>query len=118
MAKWNRLNNCYSYAVNYPNKWLLVDEYHQAVTDLLDKNPNLKLVSRKDIVLGKEYIAYRFSNDDFHFMKRGKDGHWRHKMGREAVTAVSTKYVFGQSWYTYHDNYNSKLYLFEVLTTA
>lgn len=116
MAKWGRRNNCYSYAVDYPNKWLLVehDEFKTAIWHILEANPNFKLVYREDVVLGKEYVAYRFCKNDFHFMKRGKDGHWRHKMGGCDVEAISTKTVFGKVWDCGSNVYNSKLYLFEV----
>lgn len=115
MAKWTSVNNCYSYAVNFPNKWLLIDgRYSQGVDELLDKNPNFRLVSRADLVLGKEYVAYRYGSTDFHFMKRGKNGHWRHKMGSDPVQVVSTKDVFADRWDYGNNVYNSKLYLFEV----
>lgn len=112
MSKWNRKNNCFSYAFNKPNFWLLMENYDGA-WDLLEQNPNLKMVSRKDMVLGKEYIAYRFGKHDFHFMKRGKKGHWRHKMGSSDVESISAREVFAESWCC--GKYNSKLYLFEVL---
>lgn len=117
MATWHGRNNCYSYAVNYPNKWLLINDskYSAGVDTLLRANPNFHLVSKKDMVLGKEYVAYRYCKNDFHFMKRGKDGHWRHKMGWSPVEAISTKVVFGKAWKLGGHVYNSKLYLFEVL---
>lgn len=115
MAKWNRTNNCYSYAVNYPNKWLLIeDSYRNGVYQILDKNPNFYLIDKKDMVLGKEYIAYRFGADDFHFMRRGKNGHWRHKMGTRPVVSISRKEVFSKYWDSGDNIYNSKLYLFEI----
>lgn len=116
MAKWNGRNNCYSYAIDNPDKWMLInqDDYREGVYTLLEANPNFRLVSRNEIKLGKEYVAYRFSYNDFHFMKRGKDGHWRHKMGWSPVLAVSTKFVFSKVWDCGSNVYTSKLYLFEV----
>lgn len=116
MAKWNTHNNCYSYAIDYPDKWMLINDnnYKQGVQTLLEANPNFRRVRRNEMVLGKEYVAYRFGKTDFHFMKRGKDGHWRHKMGWSNVEAISTKLVFDKVWNFSHYVYSSKLYLFEV----
>lgn len=114
MAKWSRRNNCYGYATNTP-KWLLLDgSYSKAVYELLDKNPNWKLVKRSEMVLGKEYVAFRYGKEDFHFMRRNKQGYWRHKQGPMPVQAISTKDVFAKSWDPDGFNYNSKIYLFEV----
>ena len=114
MAKWSRRNNCYSYAVDYSNRWLLINNsYDESINEILHRNPNLRLVLKQDLVLGKEYVAYRYGRNDFHFMKRGKDGHWRHKMGNQPVEAISTKVVFDKVW-DFNNLYNSKLYLFEV----
>lgn len=116
MAKWTNKNNCYSYAVDYPNKWLLInDGDYRGGVKTLSKVNNFRLVSKQDLELGKEYVAYRYSSSDFHFMKRGKDGHWRHKMGGSPVEAISTKVVFGKVWDLGCHVYNSKLYLYEVL---
>lgn len=114
MAKWNHSNNCYGYATNTP-KWLLIEgKYSDGVNELLELNPNWKLVEKKDMVLGKEYVAYRYCRHDFHFMRRNKQGYWRHKMGGQPVVAISTKDVFDSVWDSGHRIYNSKLYLFEV----
>lgn len=113
MAKWHERNNCYGYATKTP-KWLLLEEeYRHGVDELLERNPTWKLVNRADMVLGKEYVAYRYCSSDFHFMRRNKQGYWRHKMGWSSVKAISTKDVFAESW-DFSFNYNSKLYLFEV----
>jgi len=113
MAKWHTSNNCYGYATQVP-KWLLITgNYSDGPTELLIRNPNWKLVERKDMVLGKEYVAYRYGPDDFHFMRRNKLGYWRHKMGSSPVKAISTKEVFAKVW-VFSLVYNSKLYLFEV----
>ncbi len=117
MAIWHDGNNCYSYAIDDPTDWHLIRTvYDESVDYLLDNHSNLRLVSREDLVLGKEYIAYRYGNRDFHFMKRNKMGYWRHKMGCCPVEAISTKFVLGKEWVFRGGNvYNSKLYLFEVL---
>ena len=114
MKKWGFHANCYGYATN-KKEWLLIeDDYSQGVNELLMLNPNWKLVSRSEVVLGKEYVAYRYCAEDFHFMKRNKQGYWRHKMGGGEVQAISTKKVFAEHWSSPCHYYNSKLYLFEV----
>lgn len=107
--------NCYGYAVGI-YEWLLIeDRYSGAVNELLEKFPYLKLVTRDQVVLGKEYIAFRYTKYDFHFMKRSKQGYWRHKMGSQPAEAIATKDVFASNWDNGIRKYNSKLYLFEVL---
>lgn len=117
MRKWTEKANCYGYATNTP-AWLLFDADNswgkEGVEELMFYYPHWKLVERKDMVLGKEYVAYRFGKGDFHFMFRNKKGYWRHKMGANPVMAISTKIVFGTAWYFGGAFYNSKLYLFEV----
>ena len=124
-GKWNFRNNCFGYAVNIP-RWLLVGSY---CSDYDDNSSNLafieeeaykrfklKPVSKKDMVLGKTYVAYRYCARDFHFMKRLPSGHWRHKQGSFPVAPISQKKVFAKGWVR-EDGvvYNSKLYLFEVV---
>lgn len=114
MSKWNRNNNCYGYATKTP-QWLLIEsDYSHGVDELLERNPRWKLVGFNDMVLGKEYVAYRYGAYDFHFMRRNKLGYWRHKMGGSAVKAISTKDVFARTWESDSTTYDSKLYLFEV----
>ena len=126
-GKWNYHNNCFGYAVNIP-RWLLVEDYLQTHCDtqtetyiqfILDKGYekfNLKPVSKKDMVLGKTYVAYRYYRDDFHFMKRLPSGHWRHKQGGQPVAPISQKDVLNGGWVRSDGAvYNSKLYLFEVV---
>lgn len=116
MATWTRKNNCYSYAAKYPHDWLQVDAWYSReniIEELLERNPNWRPVTKSDLVLGKEYVAFRYGQDDFHFMRRTKTGHWRHKCGSGMVKSVSQKEVFDREW-IYAATYNSKLYLFEV----
>lgn len=124
-------NNCMAYALNRKT-WMLPRGWHQFtesqdyeaewnMIENLQSMFNLKLIERKDMVLGKEYIAFRYEQDhfngeigDFHFIKRHKTGHWTHKAGRSPVKGISEKVVFADAWRLYN-NYNSDLYLFEVL---
>jgi hypothetical protein len=111
---WNHAN-CYGYAVDI-NRWFVFDgNYDEAVDELIDKNPNWYLVERKNMVLGKSYVAFRYGYHDFHFMFRDHKGHWTHKQGGQRVQAISQKEVFANSWANPGGAlYTSKVYLFEV----
>jgi hypothetical protein len=130
--KWNRRANCMGYALNR-KKWMLPsgwDEFadgwtsEDGVIDSLINQFNLKPVRQNDMVLGKEYVAFRYEIkddedgdtiiDDFHFMKRHKTGHWTHKRGSLEVEGISQKVVFGDVWVNGTYEYNSDIYLFEV----
>lgn len=103
--------NCFAYAVNEKD-WLLVDGDWSNPFYQFKEEHNLIPVEKKDMVLGKEYVAYRYCANDFHFMKRDAKGHWRHKMGSSHAEAISQKEVFAKSWNFGYHTYNSKLYLF------
>lgn len=107
--------NCYGYAVR-KNKWLLVNDYEYHNEELLSLNPSWKSVERKDMVLGKSYVAYRYGAHDFHYMFRDHRGHWTHKMGSQIVKPISQKKVFHKFWGGYDSIalYNSRIWLYEV----
>lgn len=107
--------NCYGYAVNI-NRWFVFDDaYEYAVDELIEKNRDWYLVDRKDMVLGKSYVAFRYGYFDFHFMFRDHKGHWTHKQGSQRVRAISQKEVFANHWTNPGGAlYTSKVYLFEV----
>lgn len=107
--------NCYGYAID-KNRWFVFDDaYETAVDELIDKNPNWYLVDRKDMVLGKSYVAFRYGYFDFHFMFRDHKGHWTHKQGSQRVQTISQKEVFANHWTNPGGAlYTSKVYLFEV----
>jgi hypothetical protein len=113
-----RKANCMGYALGV-NDWLyFYDITYKDAVKVLSKHYNLEPVEKKDMVLGKEYIAYRWgkeSNSDFHFMKRGKKGHWRHKIGSLPIEAISQKKVFSPAWVTQWHSYDSKIYLYEII---
>ena len=110
---WNRAN-CFGYAVGV-NRWLLLeDEYENGPWELLDRNPDWRAVEKKDMVLGKSYVAFRYGYHDFHFMFRDHKGHWTHKQGGQRVAAISQKDVLHKFWPGHHTLYTSKVYLYEV----
>ena len=125
--RWSRKSNCYGYAMNI-NRWLVLNSFefgsHSRVNEvaaecnkeLLEEFSNLKPVSREDMQLGKEYVAMRIGPEDFHFMKRLKTGHWRHKQGYLPVEAISERKVFDpRGWYARGLNiYSSNVYIYEI----
>jgi hypothetical protein len=129
MGVYGRGNNCMAYALGRKN-WMLplgwralknkpIERIEEHMATMLGKTFNLKMVSREDMVLGKEYIAFRIAYDgyedadDFHFMKRHVSGHWTHKMGSQPVKGISEKVVFSDMW-KFGTIYNGRIYLFEV----
>lgn len=116
MGKWSRAN-CMGYALGR-NEWMRIPmwECERPITIALylAETYNLKLVSKSDMVLGKEYIVFRKSSQDFHFAKRSADGHWRHKPGHNTVRPMSEKEVFSGYWQNGMLYYNSTPFIFEV----
>jgi hypothetical protein len=113
--------NCMGYALK-KNKWIkpytededfewYEEEWIDKVFWMIKKFKWLP-IDKDDMKLGKKYIAFRWSDSDFHFMVRLETGHWRHKPGWNKVESISTKKVFANAW---PGGYDSNLYLFEVL---
>lgn len=120
MAKWNKAN-CMGYALGI-NEWLTVEPFeadyncHNAykMAKWLARNYNLKPVKRSEMELGKEYIVFRVGKEDWHFVHRSADGHWRHKPGWKPVRAISEKEVFSSAWVNSTLIYNSRPFIFEI----
>lgn len=116
MGRYSRAN-CMGYALGY-NEWLRVPNWKsQSALDsalYLAEKYNMKLVSKSDMVLGKEYVVFRISSQDFHFMRRDKNGNWRHKPGWREVRPISEKKVFANYWQHGALWYNSTPFIFEV----
>ena len=77
---------------------------------LKDFKGRLRLIGSVDEVQENEYaIAYRISSDDdFHFMKKMKNG-WHHKRGRtDRIYVESEDYVLNEIWC---DRYNGPIVL-------
>jgi hypothetical protein len=111
---WNGAN-CYGYAAR-DNRWLQLSSDYEDIDAILEDNPTWRLVSKESMVLGKEYVAYRYGNRDFHFMYRNEKGMWRHKPGGTRVRSISQKDVFASMWKGGPFNvYTSKVWLFEVM---
>lgn len=135
MAKY-RHANCMGYALR-ENHWLILDAWRDFVDEVEGEyGPNdedsyptrfgvecqittemekfgLKPVKREDMRPGVEYVAVKFSLEDFHFMRRNKHGHWRHKPGGTEVRGIKEKDVFKSKWGG-GILYNSRTLLFEA----
>jgi len=119
MSTWNVNNNCMSWALQDPTKWHRLKGFrelsHTKAARLFGIIYGFKPVEKKDMVIGKEYIALRITVSDFHFMRRGPQGHWTHKQGGWPVKVISQKQVFAKEWYRSGDNYGGPIWLFEVV---
>ena len=74
-------------------------------TMLNDFKGRLRLIKDcKECKRGERVIAFRTSTwDDFHYMLRGRNGLWYHKMGnQEEIRRVSKKIVFSSNWFNYY----------------
>lgn len=131
MGLYTRHNNCMSYALvrkewSFPKGWRTArynpTEENIAFMIKALEGYGLKPIKREDMVLGKEYVVFRygwdedFALDDFHFARREKTGHWSHKMGGGRPKGISEKMVFAESWdFGNSSLYDSPVYLFERL---
>lgn len=113
--KTNRYYNCMGYALGI-KKWLLMDYYYD-IDDLEERfgHKIRRIGNRAAMVPGRAYVAYRYGYLDFHFVRRGKDGHWREKRGGGPIQPITERHVFSDAWHPETQNYNSKIYLYEVL---
>ena len=46
----------------------------------------------------EQAIAYRVDEEDCHFCKRGKNGFWYHKPGRNTIRRIKRSEVFAERW--------------------
>jgi len=112
--------NCHSFASKKTEKWWNMEKCKwndaDSAAEWLCEKHGWRLVQKSDMVLGKEYVAYRWAKCDFHFIRRHKNGNWSHKVGGLTPESISQKAVFGESWSGYNGNdYNSPILLFEVI---
>jgi hypothetical protein len=116
MGRWSQAN-CMGYALGI-NQWMRVPNWRNQTAlesaQWLAKTYKLKLVSRSEMELGKEYIVFRMSSQDFHFIRRDSQGNWRHKPGAMLVRPMSEKQVFADYWQLGSTYYNSVPFIFEV----
>lgn len=117
--------NCFGYAVG-KKRWLVMRTWERFTSGEIDEDEalelairelenryNLKYVPNHKLKENLEYVAYRFSYGDFHFMVRNKKGHWRHKLGNYAATPIEEEKVFSNLWDFGWETYDSPILLFE-----
>ena len=89
----------------------LINKYTQY---MLKEFPDLRVIKDIKELQADEYaIAFRLAkdwDDDFHFLKRGKNGVWYQKVGgRWGITVVPKKEVFSDFW---NERYSGIIVLF------
>lgn len=96
--------NCAGYALNCFS-WYCPFSFHEddvlkCAERILQDFPNTRIIHSKKELLPNEYlIAFRTSKTDFHFMRRGKNGVWHHKRGRNPnIFTIKEKDVFSKIW--------------------
>ena len=68
---------------------------------------NIRLIGDIDDIASNEYaFAFRVSSDgDFHFVKRSRNGIWRHKRGRNPLLEIMhADEVFSKCWCNRYDS--------------
>lgn len=106
---------CYSWYCPFAHQ---VRDFEKNVNQILKDFPNVRKIESSQDLLPDEYmIAFRLSPDDFHFMKRAKNGVWREKRGSQSeIRIVPKSVVFGEVWspHRYDGGYRGKIAFFAV----
>ena len=76
---------------------------NNAVQFMLNEFKDLRVITDLKELQPNEYaIAFRIGGvggeDDFHFMKRGKNGKWYHKPGGTEIQFIAKEKVFADKW--------------------
>lgn len=81
---------------------------------LLKQFPTMRIIKALPELQSNEYpIAFRVGSHDFHFMCRGKNKHWYHKMGNEPkINRITESEVLNECWEGSSCTYDSKIVLF------
>lgn len=124
------LYNCGGYALNTYSWYLPADwgydyffnskkeneeKIEELSNNMLYDFPDMRRIEKIEELQDDEYaIAFRITKfdyqDDFHFLKRGKNGVWYEKRGKAPqITPFPASQVFAESW---HDRYVGKIALF------
>ena len=99
-------------------EWGAYDEIEQNamafrfVTQILNDFPTARLIGSVDELNDDEYaFAFRVGVDDFHFVKRAKNGQWYAKNGSNPrIERMSERDVFHSEWED--GRYNGAIFLF------
>ena len=94
------------------------ETYSYCISVMLKDFPSLRVIKNIKELQKNEYaIAFRIGGlgngvDDFHFMKRAKNGHWTHKMGQGNIERIKKEEVFAEIWQAPFGDYKGKIILF------
>ena len=106
---------CYSWYCPFTHQ---VRDFEKNVNQILKDFSNVRLINNTQDLMPNEYmIAFRLSQDDFHFMKRSKNGVWREKRGSQfEIRVVPKSVVFGEVWSPdrYDNGYRGEIAFFAV----
>lgn len=106
---------CYSWYCPFAHQ---VRDFEKNVNQILKDFSNARLIDDIQDLMPNEYmVAFRLSLDDFHFMKRSKNGVWREKRGSQSeIRIVPKSVVFGEVWspHRYDNGYRGKIAFFAV----
>ena len=81
----------------------MLNTTNNAVEFMLKEFKDLRVITDLKELQPNEYaIAFRIGGvggeDDFHFMKRGKNGKWYHKIGSLDIQFIKKEKVFADKW--------------------
>ena len=133
----SRVYNCGGYALNTFNWYRPSDDEHfdygmdemteeemtiqtQKCVDYMLKQFNglLRVIQGSWELEKNEYmIAFKIDgggNNDFHFCKRLKNGHWYHKQGQYPISRIKKKKVFKEEWIFENIAYYGKTVFFAM----
>ena len=96
-----------------------VDEIAQYYADYILKDFEgyiRRIQDLKELKKDEQAIAFRVGEEDFHFCKRGKNGVWYHKPGRNTIRRIKRTEVFAERWVSPNSYtiYDSEIILFAL----
>ena len=104
----------------FDSKEEAIEKTEKCVEIMLNDFPTMRRVQSLDEVRSDEYaILFRVSSDgDFHYLKRDKSNHWRHKMGNSPVIDTIKKRDIFKKWC--HGRYDGPIVISakKLLTTC
>lgn len=96
-------------------------EFMRLATQIILKDfPNVRTIRLPDEATPNErVIALRLADNDFHFMYRGLNKVWYHKIGGTELQRVSKEQVFAKAWNDYFGApaYKGKIVFFAMKVT-
>lgn len=72
-----------------------------------------EIKSQKELQDDEYLILFRAAYDDFHFLRRFKDGTWAHKAGGSEIEEIPPEKI-NEIWHRGSINYTGKVFLFAV----